>query len=416
MGTSPTDPNRPNVDRAADAPPAADQADRTTDPAIRNFSIVVGGPVYDFLVRAGLFRFGLPNLARRIVALIALTWLPLLLLSLKDGLALGHQVEIPLLYDFSMYGRFLLGLPLLLVAEVVIDPSIRRAVAEFVNAGLVPPEEVPRFEEVLNRTQRLRDSALPDLVLLALAFFPVFVFQHEWTGGAVSSWHTTAHGLTPAGWWYATISGPIMKFVTFRWAYRYFIWSILLIRISRLRLILIPTHPDHAAGLGFLSAAQRRFGILFCALGCSVAGRIANSMLFEGAPLASFKLLMAAFVVLSLLVGLLPLTLLAPRLARVRREGLLEYGRLAYRYTESFDRKWVHPTAQPSEALLGTGDIQSLADLGNSFALVDAMRIAPISKRLVLQIAVQAGLPLVPVIILGTPAPELINEVLKMVV
>ena len=89
-----------------------------TPPALEDFSIFVGGPVYDFLLRIGLVRLGFPNILRRIVVLVAVTWLPLLLLSLKDGFAFGHQVRIPLLYDFSMYGRFLLGLPLLILAEI----------------------------------------------------------------------------------------------------------------------------------------------------------------------------------------------------------------------------------------------------------------------------------------------------------
>jgi len=117
-----------------------------------------------------------------------------------------------------------------------------------------------------------------------------------------------------------------------------------------------------------------------------------------------------------LIAGLLPLTLVAPKLSRVRRAGMLEYGRLANRYTEQFDKKWVHSAEQNPEPLLGTGDIQSLADLGNSFGLVEAMSIAPITKRLVMQLVVQAGLPLVPLVILGTPTPELIREVLKMVI
>src|SRR5690349_3662556 len=86
----------------------------SVESTVRNFSIVLGGPVYDLLLRFGIVRTDLPNLMRRIVVLIALTWLPLLLLSLKDGIAFGHQVKVPLLYDFSIYGRFFLGLPLLL--------------------------------------------------------------------------------------------------------------------------------------------------------------------------------------------------------------------------------------------------------------------------------------------------------------
>ena len=188
----------------------------------------------------------------------------------------------------------------------------------------------------------MRDSWIPEVMLFVLAFFPIFWFQHEWTTGAVSSWHTTAQGLSAAGWWYAVLSAPLLRFITYRWAFRYFLWAVLLWQISRLDLTLMPTHPDHAAGLNFLAMTQKHFGILFCALGCSFAGRVANTMLFEGAALTTFKSLIAAFVVLSLIVGLLPLAVLAPKLKKVRKAGLLAYGRLANTYMESFDRKWVH--------------------------------------------------------------------------
>ena len=239
---------------------------------IRSFSIVVGGPVYDFLLRIGLVRLGLPNVLRRIIGLILITWFPLFLIALRHGLATGHNVTIPLLYDFSTYGRLLFGLPLLLVAEVVIDPAIRSAVEEFVDTGIVQEKELPEFEKILRRVQWLRDSWIPESALLVLAFFPVFMFQHEWVLGGVTSWHTTAQGLSSAGWWYAVISAPIFRFILYRWTFRYFIWALLLWRIGRINLHLMPTHPDHAAGLDFLGLAQARFGILFCArAACSPA-------------------------------------------------------------------------------------------------------------------------------------------------
>jgi hypothetical protein len=208
----------------------------------------------------------------------------------------------------------------------------------------------------------------------------------------------------------------MLRFFVYRWGFRYCLWAFLLWRISRLHLTLIPTHPDHAAGLNFLGSTQKHFGILFCALGCSFAGRIANSMLHEGASLASFKSLMAGYIILSLIVGVLPLAILAPKLRKVRKHGLLEYGRFANTYTESFDRKWVHSVAPPAEPMLGTADIQSLADLGNSFSFIEDMKIAPISRKLALQLAVWAAIPLIPIIIFGTPTPELVHEVMKMVV
>jgi len=382
---------------------------------LHGFSIVVGGPFYEALQRYGIVRYNLPNIARRIVALVMLIWLPLLLLSLKDGVAWGHQVRIPFLYDFSMYGRLLVALPLLLLAELVIDPAIRLGVGEFVDGGFVPQSELPEYDRILRRIQRLRDSWIPEATMLILAFFPYFLFQREWTSHGVSTWHTSAHGLTTAGWWFALISAPPLHFIIYRWMFRYLLWAILLWRVGRLHLTLVPTHPDRAAGLNFLGLVQKRFGILFCAFGCAFAGRVGNEMLYEGAPLSSFRFVMAGFIVLSVIVGLLPLALLAPRLREVRKQGLIEYGRLANSYSFSFDRKWVHYLQSPSEPLLGTGDIQSLADMGNSFKMVDDMNIAPITQRLVLQLAVQAAAPIIPIIIFGTPAPELVKAVMRMV-
>jgi hypothetical protein len=405
--------SRPSLDASRSS---GDQSAReTAESAVKSFSIVVGGPVYDLLHRFHLVRQTLPNVWRRIVALLVIIWLPLLLLSLKEGMAFGHQVRIPFLYDLAMYGRFFLGLPLVLYAELWIDPAVRQAVSEFVDARLVPDQELPEFENVLRRVQQMRDSWIPEVILLILAFFPLYLFHHEWVIGVVTNWHTTAKGLSAAGWWYLVFSAPVMRYIVCRWVFRYLLWAVLLWQISRLQLTLMPTHPDRAAGLNFLTMTQKHFGILACALGCSVAGRVGNTMLFEGASLGSFKSSLVGFVVLSVIVGLLPLALWIPKLKKVRKAGLLEYGRFAKTYTESFDGKWIHCTARAPEPMLGTADLQSLADLGNSFSFIERMRMAPISRKLIQQLAGWTAIPLVPVIILGTPTAELVHEVIKLI-
>lgn len=95
--------------------------------------------------------------------------------------------------------------------------------------------------------------------------------------------------------------------------------------------------------------------------------------------------------------------------------GLRDYAKLGNRYTEGFDRKWVHFAKPPDEPLLGTADIQSLADLGGSFERIQEMSIAPITKGLVIQFVVMAGLPILPVVIYATPTGELVKAILKMV-
>jgi hypothetical protein len=389
---------------------------QSPEPRFHDFSIVVGGPVYGFLIRKGLVRVDLRNILHRTGALIAITWLPLLFLSILQGVAVGHRVTIPLLLDFATYGRFLLALPLFLLAEVVIDPAVQKAVEGFVGTGIVQEKEFQQFEDLLGKLRRMRDSSAAELILLALSLFPVFVFRREWTMGALSSWHTTAQGLTIAGWWYALVSAPVLRFIGYRWTFRYCIWAFLLWSVGRLNLHLLPTHPDRSAGLEFLGLTQRRFGILLCALGCTFAGHLVNGLLHEGASLDSYKILIAAFLAISLSLGLLPLTLLAPTLSRVRRAGLREYGRLGTQYAEAFDRKWVHASAPPQEPLLGTSDLRSLSDLANSYAVIRQMQIAPITKRLAVTLAVYASIPLIPAIILGTPTSELLKAVMKMLV
>ena len=82
-------------------------------------------------------------------------------------------------------------------------------------------------------------------------------------------------------------------------------------------------------------------------------------------------------VVALLLFAILgPLLVFSRRLEAVKRAGLREYGTLAQRYVREYDHKWLRDTA-PDEAFVGSADIQSLADLGNSFEVVKEMRGCP---------------------------------------
>jgi len=182
MGTAARNPDfysqpRPKLEPSVSSP-SADEREIALS-TVRDFSIIFGGALYDFLQRHRILRVGFPNIFNiltRIVVLVALTWLPLLLFSLRDGSAFGQRIRIPFLYDFAVNGKFLIGLPLLLLADLVIDPAIRRALAEFVNARLVPNQELPAFASILIKVRRWRDSWIPTAILFLLAFFRYFSF------------------------------------------------------------------------------------------------------------------------------------------------------------------------------------------------------------------------------------------------
>jgi hypothetical protein len=287
-----------------------------SDPSIvQDFSLVVGGPFYWMLAR---LRLGgpEPNIALRIFVLVLLTWVPLLGLCLLQGTAFGGRVEVPLLRDFSIWGRLFVALPLLIVAEIVIDPWISRVVRTFVSSGVVREEDIPAFHLALTRIKRLRDSGFAELALVVMATFPLFlVFDYEWMPNGISEWHgSTTGGLSPAGWWFASVSSPIYRFIFFRWLWRYALWSVLLYKIMKLNLNLRPAHPDALGGMGFVLSAQQQFGILFAAFSVALAGQYTTAILYFGMPLKDTRVPMVLFVLIAVLIVLGPLTILTPTL------------------------------------------------------------------------------------------------------
>jgi hypothetical protein len=100
----------------------------------------------------------------------------------------------------------------------------------------------------------------------------------------------------------------------------------------------------------------------------------------------------------------------APQLAHAKRKGLREYGTLAERYVREFDAKWLRGGAPADESLLGSGDIQSLADLGNSFQVVREMRIVPIKRDDLLRLVGATLAPIVPLALTMMSLEELLKK------
>ncbi len=142
---------------------------------------------------------------------------------------------------------------------------------------------------------------------------------------------------------------------------------------------------------------------------------IANRIFYLGAALPEFKLEIAVLVVFLLGVVLGPLLVFAPQLAEAKRTGNREYGTLAERYVREFDAKWLRGGAPADEALVGSGDIQSLADLGNSFEVVRTMRIAPVTREALLRLVAATLAPLVPLALTMMSLEELLKRLFGIV-
>ena len=381
------------------------------------FSIVQGGALYQLLLRTRLEKPSLELLARRTLVITSIVWIPLLVLSIISGRAWGNA-KIPFLFDLAAQVRFLICLPLLLFAETVVHQRLRPIVGQFLARNLVPPDQEERFQSIVTSSRRMRDSVLVEIVLLVL----VFGFgQHLWRSNLTlqtSTWYANSQGgvlhLTLPGAYFAFVSAPIFQFIILRWYYRLLIWYQALFRISRLNLRLIPTHADRMGGLGFLEGCDFALMPLLLAHSFLLSGVIANRIFHDGAKLPVFKMEIVIMVVILLMVVLVPLMVFAPLLTKCRRIGMLEYGRLASRYVNEFDQKWIRGKASADEALVGSADIQSLADMSGSYDIIREMQPFPFGKQTVLNLAVVTLLPIAPLVLTMIPFEELLNRIFKM--
>ena len=201
-----------------------------------------------------------------------------------------------------------------------------------------------------------------------------------------------------------------------RWYFRLFVWARFLWDVSRMDVAYAPMHPDRTGGIGFLSRTGYAFAPLLLAQGVLLAGTIANRIFFDGAALPEFKLLVFTFVVAVLAAVLAPLLVFIVPLSRARRAGLRQYSHLSKRYVDEFEMKWLHGATADAEPLLGSADLQSLADMANSFEVVRGMRVVPITRDTLVQLVVTTLLPVAPLLLTMISFEELLSRLVKVVV
>ena len=379
-----------------------------------DFSLVLGGPLYQLFRRAHLSGNTLELLQRRIIFISLIAWLPLLILSAIKGKLLGGT-GLPFLSDAEVHIRFLVAVPVLIGAELVVNQRMRFVREQFLGLNLIPEDARSRFDAAIASVFRLRNSVLAEVLLIAFVYgVGVHIIWGRYVAIDTNAWYTvppvTGLRLSLAGMWYAYVSVPIFQFLLLRWYFRLFIWTRFLWQVSRITLSLVPTYPDRLGGLGFLSNTAHAFMPLAVAHGAVLSGMIANRILHLGAQLPAFKAEIAVMVVFVQCLVFGPLLLFAGQLAQMKRTGRREYGALAERYVRGFDTKWLRSRPPPGEPLVGSADIQSLADLGNSYEVVRGMRLAPVSRDVVLQLAAATLLPVGPLLLTMMPLEELLKK------
>lgn len=388
-------------------------------PEVENFSLIHGGTIHKVRIHLWIAARDRRLDWRHVAAIIGLTWLPLLIFSLFQEVAFGSGIKMPFLLDYSTNIRLLVTLPLLIAAESILDPHIREAVWHFLTARLVTKDQLPEFEEVIRSTMRLRDSWVATSVLLVIAYGPSILNSGEMIAHVdTSSWHfvNSADGprISWAGLWFSFISISIFRLILFRWFWLVILWTVFLWRVTHLRLNGAASHPDRAGGLGFLTHTQLFFGLVTFAMTSATAGVFANQMAYDGATLQSLQYLMVGTCLLSIAFTVAPLIVVSPYLFRVKQRGIFEYSSLGVVYAEGFENKWILGKRSPEEPLMGSADIQSLADFGNSYEIVHGMKVFLIDHEILLTLAIPAAIPMLVLIATVIPAEEIFKALLHL--
>ena len=139
-------------------------------PLPQDFSLVLGGPLFQLLRRVHLSDDALLMARRRTIIIAMIAWLPLLMLSVLEGNAWGGTALVPFLKDFEAQTRFLVALPILILAEFVVHQRMRHLIEQFLERKLIPESGASQFEAAIASAFRLRNSVLAEVLLIAFVY------------------------------------------------------------------------------------------------------------------------------------------------------------------------------------------------------------------------------------------------------
>ena len=382
-----------------------------------DFSLVRGDLLFRLQRSVGLIPADGLGLMRRALFWALLGWLPVALWALYIDRALPGGFPEPMLAHYGIHARLLVAVPLLILAEGPASALVERMLRHLVESGIVPAAQRARFDAAIRSAVRMRDATLPWVAIAAtviaiVTISEVVVHPHE-----VDWSQSGAAGQGPGfgGLWYLYVGRSIFLTLLLGWLWRIVLVAVLMWRVARLELSLVPTHPDRAAGLGFLERLPGVFAPLALAVGVVLASRWAHDAVYHGLSLPSLKVEMIGFVVLCVVIFALPLFAFHAPLKRAKKQALIDYSELVGRHGRLVHKRWIEGREVGQPPILEAPELGPVADTAAMYGAVRSMRTVPLGKNSVLPVALAAALPIIAVLALQIPVKALVLTLLKAV-
>ena len=340
------------------------------------------------------------------------TWLPLVALAAFSGVLNSEPRFAALISDLPVHARLLLGIPLLIDAATRSD----RAVSAASRLGIervAAPEDVDKLRRALARLDRARRSVLVLVATAALAMAGGVRIAHLALSSPTASWLRPGgdQWLSVAGLWYCAICAPIFILLLLRVASRWMLWALIVVRTSRLRLMVVPSHGDNAAGLGVIGVMPLRFVSAVAAVSLVVGMTWLKQVLFHGAHAQQYTGPAVGLLVLMLVLFFSPPLVFVPQLTRLKLQALHDFGELVFRTNATFERRWVPPGGDP-DGLLNASEASAVADLGQVYTQVERMWVFPFRRSAFIGVTAAVVIPLLPVVIAELGVRDLMKDLL----
>ena len=348
--------------------------------------------------RLGLLQAGHLHTKRRALLIAIVSWAPIIIL---EQLFPGSR----LVPDQGIHVRYLIAAPLLILAESICGMRLTAIARHFLIGNLVLERDRPRFERIMDSSRHLLASRAVEIV----AWIAAYALTAALLGKTSANWREWSQAM----WWNAIVSLPLLLLLLLGWVWRLVVWTRFLALVARLDLRLVASHPDRAAGLGFVAQSLRAFAVVALAIGTILAGATARAVMHTRTiPSANMHFNIGVVVGIAV-VFTLPLFVLIPILAKTHRRAVVEYGELAGDVGRVFEAKWVTNRSRSTrEAGIQEPDFSATTDLYQVVSNVYAMRIIPVSLTELAILVLASFLPFVPVVLLTVP-PSVIFEKLK---
>jgi len=377
-----------------------------------NLSVVRNDLLFRLQRRIGLIPAHGLGIVRRAIFWPLFAWLPIAAWTWYQGrISLPTADESPLAH-FALHARLLVALPLFIVGEGVAHRILTLLIPYFVTSGTVPPTEVPRFKQAIAATARLRDSAIPWIVIVALAVTLGTMTQATASLHEVM-WAMEGDGSAPrlgiGALWYLYVARPLIAMLFIGWLWRLVLVYVLFWHISRLALSIVPTHPDRTGGLSFIAYVPAAFAPVVLGLSCVLGAHWTHNLVYHEVKVEALQWQMVGFVVVALVVFLSPLLLFAGTLRRAKTQALLDMGAVAGRQGRLGQQRWSERRDVGQDPV--PDDVPDL-DAQSLYGAFEKMRPIPLTTTALTPLVLAAALPMIATAGIQLPVAALLKTLL----